>query len=264
MQGISTHNLLKMQFERLALSEDFRKILGDLPSVFMAGIIGESGHGKTEWCQQFATELARFGPVDWLAYETGFAADIQDAVRRNNSEKQNYPITWVNPWKKIQPCKKDFPLSKDKDVNLIFGDFVNRLAKHKSAKYVIVDSIDRTHFTVEQMMWLYQRYAEKKGIIFIVHGESQGKKPISAVGGKVLFYSNWSLRVHNYIAYPRKSRFSATECYVVWEQRAKELEPEFFGIVPTLKAKKTGKRKKRTAKRKSTPTPKGANENDSL
>ncbi len=264
MQGISTHNLLKMQFERLALSEDFKKILGNLPSVFMAGIIGESGHGKTEWCQQFARELARFASVDWLAYETGFAADIQEAVKRNHFEKQKYPITWVNPWLKIKPCNLAFPKSKNEDTDLLFGDFVNRLKKRNSAKYIIVDSIDRAGFTLDQMMWVYQKFSEKKGIIFIVHGENKGKKPISAVGGKVLFYSNWSLRVHNYIAYPRKSRFSATECYVVWEQRAKELEPEFFGIVPTLKAKPAKKRNKKIAKRKDTPTPEGDNQNDEV
>ncbi len=251
MEVIGTYQLLKMKFERLELSEKWKPLLGNLPAAFLAGVLGESAHGKSECMQQFIIELVRFGDVEWHAYETGYSADIQDAVARNNAKHDRYKIHWCNPWKKIQPCKIDFPKCKNDDVNKLFGDLVNRLIRRNRSKYHIIDSIDRAGFSLEQVMWLWDKFGEKLGLIFLIHAESQGKKPLTAVGAKILFYSSWSLRVHNFIAYPRKSRFSATECYVVWEQRAKELEPAFFGIVPTLKATKGKKRSKRTAKRKS-------------
>jgi hypothetical protein len=256
MKKIGSYQLRKMKFPRLILSERFKALLGELPVYFLAGVIGESAQGKSEWMQQFAEELTiEHDDVNVYVYETGYSADLQEAMNRNDGRLKNHMVHWCNPWEDIQPCKIDFPKSGDDDIDALFGDFVNQLTARNSPTYHIVDSVDRAGFTKAQILWLDKTFCKsnskkKKGIIFLIHAENSGTKPILEVGKKILFYSSWSVRVHNFIAYPRKSRFSATECYVVWEKRAKELNPEFFGIVPTLKAKPKKKKSKVTAKRK--------------
>jgi len=224
MKTLGGDQLLKMKFERLPVSDKWYPILGRIAAVFMACVYGESGEGKTEFCALLAAELANFGAVAWIGYETGHAADIQDVVVRNNLNK--FPISYSDPWQKLTPCTADFPQSKEKAVNALFGDLVNRMMKKKSPKYWFIDSADATRFTEEQIIWLRAKFGTKKGIIFIAH--AKGRVPEKAVSKKIEFYGHIGIYVKSYIAYPEKNRFSGRKPFIIWEEEARLRNPLFF------------------------------------
>jgi hypothetical protein len=232
---IGTDQLLAMKFERLPLPDKWEAILGRLPSTFMMIVYGESGEGKTEFCMQLAKELTQHGRVEWMGYETAHDGDIQDAVARNSMK--GLPITWTDPFAKLN------------DDAVLFDELLNKMAKKKSAKYWVIDSIDATGFDEKQVMHLKNKVGKKKGIVFIAH--AKGKVPEKAVSRKIEFYGQVGIYVKHCIAFPEKNRFGGRKPYIISEEIAKERNPLFFGITPAPKAeqapvKKT--RKKRTKK----------------
>ena len=250
MKTLGTEQLLAMKFERLPLSERFFKTLGRLPQCFMIIVYGDSGEGKTEFCVQLAKELTKFGKVKWMGYETAHDADIQDAAGRNDFK--GLPISWVDPWEIKERKKKpvlDFPRCKDENINRLFEDFVCEILGKKSARYWFIDSIDGSKFTEEMIMWLRPKIRKTKGLICIAH--AKGRAPKKEVSKAVEFYGHIGIYVKSYIAYVEKNRFGGFEPYVVYEKKARELNPLFFGLggkdAPAKAKKKPPARKRKKA-----------------
>jgi len=216
MKTLGTEQLLAMKFKRLALSEEFAGVLGNLPEVFMGIVYGESGEGKTEFCIRFAKELAAFADVKWLGYETGHAADIQEGVARN--DLKGLPIGWVDPWEESHKQKRDIdsfippadmPLGRDMMANRLFIALYLMMNKGHSAKYWFIDSADAMNLTKQQVVWLRAKFVTKKGIIFIAHAD--GCKPESAVSKKIEYYAQFGILVKKYKAKAEKNRFCGFE-----------------------------------------------------
>ncbi len=204
-----------MVFERMPLSEKFKGLLGNIPFCFVICIYGRSGNGKTELSLQLAKEFSKHGKVEWVAYETGHGADMQDAVNRNDFT--GLPISWTDPWAKPKP-----------GVTL-FSALVAKMRKPHSAKYWFIDSYDATKFTEEEILQIQTEFGTKKGIVWIAHADDTGKKPHKSVAKKIEYYGQCGICVRNYIARCiNKNRFGGFDPYVVYEKRARELDPLFF------------------------------------
>jgi hypothetical protein len=219
---MATQKLQEIEFERMPLSEKWVGTLGKLPFNFIMIIYGKSGHGKTEFLMHLIKELARFGKVQALLYEQGFAADIQDAIKRNDMLR--LPINWCDPWDK-------------KDNVSLYDDLIREMSAHKSAKYWVIDSYDATRFNEDQVLEIQKRFEKRKGIIWISH--ASGNVPDKTPAKKIEYYGQVGILVKNYIATVQKNRFGGFEPYVIWEQRARELNPLFFEMretpTPSLK-----------------------------
>ena len=213
MATIGTEQFLRMKFERLAVPEKFKGILGNMSKVFMIIFYGKSGHGKTEMCIQLAKMLAGIDRVQWESYEQGHSADLQDAIARN--DLKGLPIGWSDPYKDIR------------EGVTLFEDLVARMSRPKSAKYWFIDSIDATKFTEADVLELRRLFGKKKGIVFISH--VNGKVPFTHAGKKIEYYGHAGFFVNNYIAQAiNKNRFGGFDPYVIYEKRARELNPLFF------------------------------------
>jgi len=250
MSTLGTEQLLAKKFTRLELSDEWSGTMGNLAEVFMIIIYGESGEGKTEFCYQLAKELSRFGNVKWMGYETGHAASIQDGVARNSLK--GLPITWDDPWDEKPKDKKaidafvppaDMPMSKNINANRLFIALYLQMSKAKSAKYWFLDSADATGFTEQQVLWLWAQFKKKKGVIYIAHGE--GKKPLKAVSRAIEFYGDAGIVVKSFIARPLKSRFGGFKPRVVFEDKARELDPLFFEKIDEANKNQAPKKKKK-------------------
>ncbi|NDC40813.1 MAG: hypothetical protein EBZ77_04555 [Chitinophagia bacterium] len=240
-----------MQFERLELADRFAQTLGRLPKTFLIVVFGESGNGKTEFCLQLGKELARQDRTQWVAYETSHGPDLQAGVLRNEFLK--YDIAWSNPWE-IKPKSSQnatsaaakaaaFPKVKDEHTNELFFDLATEILKKKSAKYWVIDSLDATGFSVQQWMWLWKKVGRKKGLILISH--AKGKAPKTESGKSMLYYGEIGIRVHKYIAHVEKGRYGGFAPFIVYPEKAMELNPLFFGLTDKTPAKKVTKTKTR-------------------
>lgn len=214
MKGLGVKQFLQMTFTRMPLSEEFAPIMGDLPYNFVGIVYGEPGHGKTEFCIRLAKELARHDKVAWLSYEQGHSASLQNSIIRNKIDEIAGSIVFQDPLKKMEV------------EGNIYESLVCYLKKRSTPRFIFIDSVDYTRMSVDDFYDLSKKFKEKKGIIFIAHAE--GGKIKEKVGRKIEHDGEFGIFVKNYIARPKKSRYSAVDAYIVWEEQARKREPLFF------------------------------------
>lgn len=219
-----------MRFKFLPLGNSrFAGTMGKIPYNFIAVVYGFSGNGKTEFCMQLAKELCKFGKVGWLSYEQRHGSDLQEATRRNKMNEVSgnfYPID---------------PISHIPDGVSLLEDLDNYLKKRSSPEFIFIDSIDYTGFSFEDYVYLKNKYGGKKAFIFISHSSKSGALK-KAVSERIVFDGGLGIFVSKYIATPDKNRYGGFEPLVVWEERARLLNPLHFA--KQVKEKKPKKKKK--------------------
>jgi hypothetical protein len=203
----------QMKHSFLGFEGKFKATFGNVPKSFHCIIYGKSGQGKTEMCMQLAKYLAGFGTVLWLSYEQGHGADIQAAINRNHMEEVKGSFYLSDPTANLQPGKT------------LLQDLIDYLKRRGSPEFVFVDSVDYTGFKKSEYLALKERF-KNKAFIWIGHGKGNGHK--NTIGEDIEFDAHIGIRVDKYIGHVNKNRFSAFEPYIVWNERARLLNPDFF------------------------------------
>ncbi|MGY6521989.1 MAG: hypothetical protein ACXIUD_09690 [Mongoliitalea sp.] len=235
MKVLGVKQFHQMRFQFLPVPEAWAGTLGKVPHNFIAVIYGFSGNGKTEFVVQLAKMLALLNKkVGWLSYEQRHGSDFQMSTKRNNMEEVTgyfYPID---------------PIAGIPEGKSLIEDLDDYLRKRSSPDVVVIDSIDYTGFDWEDYVMLKNRYGHKKTFLFIAHSTKSGtiKKAISE---RIIFDGGMGIFVSHYIATPIKNRYGGFEPYIVWEDRARIVNPAFFAarLQQDAPPKTKGKRQKK-------------------
>ncbi len=214
MKSLGVTQFLSKKFKLLGVEGVWQATLGYLPHGFIGIVYGESGNGKTEFLIQLAKYLTKFGKVAWLSYEQRHGYDLQRAVARNQMEDVSGSFIVIDP------------LAKSDDKGRLFESLLQEMGKRNSPQFYIVDSYDYVNFSKEEYQTLRNKFGDRKGIIFVSH--SKGKKPKRTVAEYIEYDCGFSIYVKHFIAFVQKNRYSGFEPYIIWEQKAKELNPIFF------------------------------------
>lgn len=235
MKVLGVKQFHQMRFQFLPIDQKWAGTLGKIPHNFIAVIYGFSGNGKTEFCVQLAKMLCAFGKVAWLSYEQRHGSDLQEATKRNRMEEVSGEFYPIDP---IANIPQGVSLLEDLD---------SYLRKRSSPDFIFIDSLDYTGFSWEEYVHLKNRYGARKSFIFIAHSSKSGtlKKTISE---RIVFDGGLGIFVSHYIAHPIKNRFGGFEPLVVWEDRARLVNPAFFAtrLQQEPSPKKKGKKQKKT------------------
>lgn len=234
MKSLGVQQFLEKKFKLLEITDpQWQGILGHLPQGFVGSIHGKSGQGKTEFCVRLAKLLCRFGKAAWLSYEQGHGYDLQRAIIRNRIADVAGAFIPLDPNQKRKPGLS------------MYEELDQYLSRRGSPQYVFIDSLDYLELDFEQYKHLKLKHA-KKGIIFINH--EKGNEPKTAIGQRIAYDGTFTIQVKNYIASPVKSRVGGIAEYIIWEERARELNPLYFAQketkpVPKKKTKRPKKKK---------------------
>ena len=232
MKVLGIHQFHQKKFKLLKIvCAGLAALLGKVPRYFVAVIYGFSGNGKTEFCIQLAKELCKHGKVAWLSYEQRHGFDLQTATVRNDMNKHNGKFMVIDPVANL-----------DQGVTLL-EDLDKYLSRRNSPDYVFFDSLDYTGFTWQDYQYLKDKYGQKKGLFFLSHSSKSGRLN-KAISRNILFDGGMGLFVSNYICFPEKNRFGGFEPYVVYEERARKLNPTFFAKRVTDSVSKPKKKSK--------------------
>lgn len=232
MKVLGIKQFHQMRFKFLPIPRDWEGTLGKVPERFIAVVYGFSGNGKTEFVVRLTKMLAQLGQkVAWLSYEQRHGSDFQLATTRNQMEEVNgyfFPID---------------PIAGVPDDRSLIDDLDDYLRKRSSADVIVFDSIDYTGFSWEDYVMLKNRYGKRKTFIFIAHATKSGrlKKSISE---RIIFDGGMGIFVTHYIAHPIKNRYGGFTPYVVYEEKARELNPLHFSKETRDKKQETRKKKK--------------------
>jgi hypothetical protein len=220
MKSLGVVQFQQKRFKLLGVNEEWKGIMGQLPTSFIGTIYGDSGNGKTEFCIRLAKYLTNFDKASWLSYEQGHGFDLQLAINRNKLEEVNKKITFIDPLKKLPKIE-----GKEK-ADILFEELMKYLKRRGSPRFVFIDSIDYTDWEFDHYAELKEQFGEKKGIIFISH--AKGKYPKTQLAKDIMYDGQFGIFVRTFIATPVKSRLGGIEDYIIWEERARQMNPTYF------------------------------------
>lgn len=251
MKALGIKQFHQMKFNILPIEgTEFEGILGEVARHFIAVIKGYSGNGKTEFTIRLCKLLAKkYDKVDYLSYEQRHSKSLQDATIRNNMEDVTGKFIPVDPLFK-----------KPANVNNL-EHLCERLDKRGSAECVVIDSVDYTGWNKADYLFLKERYSNKKTFIFIAHSDKSGKLR-KQIAEDIWFDGDIGICVKTYIGFPEKNRYGGFEPYVIWEKKARELNPLFFDPKNKVKAKSEAKQPELFEK--SEPESKGVTKKDTF
>ena len=195
-RSYSTEEILAMKFEDLSWSEKFSDVFGT-PAIDDTWLIwGASGSGKSSFVMQLAKELAQIDRVLYVNYEEGVKAkSYQKRLLDFNMKEHHGRFTTVLD---------------------SYEELSQRLAKQRSGKFVIIDSIQMSGWTYSQAEALIKRFP-KKAFIFISQ-EDKGN-PLGLDATRLLYLASVKIKVAGYRAYS-KGRYSENPAvsFPVWQK----------------------------------------------
>ena len=170
-------------------------------------ITGPSASGKSSFVMQLAKMLCGFGNVLYVSLEEGVGVSMQRRLAEF----------------KMHEVQGSFRIITDGDIE----DLANRLAKPKSAKFIIVDSYQFAY----EAGWEYRLTAAlidrfpKKTFIFVSQ-EDKGK-PLGKPAIRLKYKAGVKVRTQGFRAYCQ-GRYSGnvSEYFTIWEEKAVEVYNE--------------------------------------
>lgn len=181
------------------LSPKIKASFGDLVDTFIMLVWGHSGQGKTNFLMDLLKELMPHGKVLYVSLEEGFEKSMHSLVMRHlNVEEHGSHIIFA-------------------DHTCTYDVLMHMLAKKKSPKFIVVDSIQYWAITYEQYKALKERF-KNKTFIFISH--AKGQHPDGTTAVKIRYDAPIKVHVEGYLA-QIICRFGGNKPYVIWEDGAK-------------------------------------------
>lgn len=141
-------------------------------------IWGGSYNGKTTYAMKLCKYLTGFGSVLWDDLEEGWCKNTQDATKAAGLDEVGSRFHFLN--------KEPIPV------------LVERLKRHKSAKIVLINSLQYTDVTFKSYLALEQMFPNK---LFIILCHEEGKEPEGKVGKRLKFHADKKIRIEGFRAF---------------------------------------------------------------
>ncbi|MCH5235525.1 MAG: AAA family ATPase [Muribaculaceae bacterium] len=159
-------------------------------------ISGASAGGKSSFVMQLSKELTNYGMVLYCSYEEGVSQSFKNRMEmfRMNEVQGKFRV-----------------ITED-----TFEDLMSRLAKPKSAHFVIVDSFQVAEWTYDQVKKITQRFPAKS---FIFVSQEYKGQPMGKAAMRLKYLCGVKVRVLGYKAFCQ-GRFTEDpgSYYPVWEE----------------------------------------------
>lgn len=198
---MSVSDMLRKKFDTIPFEGRWFDMFGSPERTGVWLLWGPSGSGKTSFTIQLAAELSKSGKVLYDALETGFSQDFckLTGLFLRNVERGKFQAVVESR-----------------------EELTERLAKRRSADFVIIDSFQ--YFGIKNINEYFQFKAEfpNKLIIFISHAD--GKNPSGRTAKSVKYDAGQKVMIEGYKAINLgRSIGSGKGLFTIWEERAQEV-----------------------------------------
>lgn len=200
-RAISPQRMKAKKVERIPLTADFKRLIGNPECRGSWFLMGDSGMGKTTFLMQLAKELAKHFKVDYNSLEEedrGSMQALMNECKMHECKRGSFML--LNGW----------PMEEVRQ----------RLDKKRSARIVIFDSVQYLKLTIPEYKQLLADYENK---LFIFNSHADGKKAVGALAKKIRFDADVKLYAEGYkvSSRSRMNRGKLPDEYVVWEEGAR-------------------------------------------
>lgn len=197
-RAVTITQMKKRQFKYIDdIPERLKASVGQLASPFVMLIWGQSGHGKSNFVMQLAAGLGNVGNMLYLSLEEGIEAPFVSKVNQHLAGA-DVKIKFV-------------------DASIKLDGLIKLLDKRRSAKLIIVDSLQYFGISYVDYKHLKERYPTKSWI-YISH--AKGNYPDGKTADKIRYDAGVKIQVQGKVAFPA-SRYGGNKPYVIWEEGAK-------------------------------------------
>ncbi len=173
---------------------------GKLTDNFIMIIWGHSGNGKSNFVLELLATLMNYGNILYVSLEEGTEFTmVEKSFRQLNESNPNGKIMFA-------------------DHEMTYEELMIRLAKKKSPRFVVIDSIQYFNINYDQYKEMKKRF-KKKSFIFISH--AKGKNPDGRTADKIRYDAGVKVRLEGYVAFPI-SRYGGNVPFIIWEEGAKK------------------------------------------
>lgn len=198
-RAYNINSIVTKKHKEIPLSEKWAKHIGIPEASGVWFVYGHSGNGKSSYIMQMVKELCQHGKVIYNDLEEGVRLSLKKNIVRAGLEDD------------IKVNKNFLVLDKEPMDYLL-----ERLRKHKSAKYVFINSWQYTGYNLGQFQNLINEFPNK---LFIIISHADGKVPDGAVAKKILYHADVKVWVEGFKAIP-VSRYESNEEYIIWDEGA--------------------------------------------
>lgn len=195
-RAYSPKEVMAKTYRMLPWGEKWQAAFGDVPENEIWFISGASASGKSSFIMQLAKELTNYGTVLYGSYEEGVSQSFKERIKRERmTERQG----------RFRVITEDS-----------YEELAARLAKPKSAKFVIIDSFQDSDLTFDQAMELRKRFPRK---CFIFISQEYKGQPLGKPAARLKYKAGVKVRVVGYKAYCQ-GRFGGEggDGFTIWDE----------------------------------------------
>lgn len=206
-RAYSPKDVANIKHKVLPLEGKWKDVFGEPEQGDTWFISGASASGKSSFVMQLAKMLCGFGPVLYVSLEEGVGVSMQ---RRLAQFKMN-------------EVQGSFRITTDGDIDTL----VERLAKPKSAKFIIVDSYQFAFDIGWEYAYTRDLIDRFKHKTFIFVSQEDKGKPIGKPAIRLKYKAGVKVRTQGFRAYCQ-GRYSGnvSEYFTIWEEKAVEVYNE--------------------------------------
>lgn len=195
-RAYSPKEVLNKTYKTLPWGNKWSDPFGFVPVNETWFISGASASGKSSFVMQLAKELANYGMVLYCSYEEGVSQSFKERIERF----------------KLNEVQGRFRVITEDT----FDELMERLAKHKSPNFIIIDSFQEADMSYDQFKEMRARFPGKS---FIFISQEHKGEPSGRQASRLKYKAGIKIRVVGYKAFCQ-GRFTGNpgSYYPVWEE----------------------------------------------
>jgi len=175
--------------------------LGMVEDCCIIFIWGNSGSGKSELLMQLVKDISDEGNVLYVGLEEKTRMTMKERAKRYLSEEMHSgKIKWWD----------------DKPNHELLLKY---LRKKKSAKIVVIDSINYLRILYSEYVHMKEEFKKK---IFIINAHASGKEPKGSTAYSIRYDADIKIRVEGKVAFPDSRYFGGGQNVIIWPEGAKK------------------------------------------
>lgn len=210
----------KKFFDAGNITQRLRDCFGNIDETFSMVLFGDSSNGKTTCAGMIIDDLITSFKckVAYISYEEGAAKSMQQVLVHD-----------LKLLEKHGNCMDVYD-------HMTFEQLDYYMSRRKSQKVWVIDSIQASNLTWDEINHLMKKYTTGKGkkiLIFISWVD--GKVPSGAVAKSARYMAMVKVRVEGFIGFI-KGRFRGKQNFIIWEKGAKDYwKKQYTKMVTTVK-----------------------------
>lgn len=202
-KAVSVEQIMKTNFKTFSITGPLSELLGTPEQTGHWFVYGESGHGKTTLLMQMAKQLSEHKKVEYNTLEEGARLSMKLALEEN----------------KMYECKKARFNILDK---MPMHQLMERLSKPRSAKVIIIDSLQYTFMDKKQFAEIDRLFGNTH--LFIWNSHANGRMPVGALAEAIMFHADQKIYVSNFTAYSKsRTNRGKSSSYAIWPEGSQQL-----------------------------------------